>query len=249
MTSISSEDNKNRPRALAIFIGCLVGFVLGEVVASLLIGVGAQLSHFPGGLSSLSKLAEPPWWSNALGLVGLWIGFGAAIHFARTRGELRDLDRQWLLRPTDVVFVVLGVGCQVLVDVAYAPLHLKHIDKPVHHLFGAAHGLSFVLIAVMTTLGAPIVEEWLFRGVLFRALDAGLSSRLARGGTVLAILASAGLFALAHGEPVQFAGLALLGVVLAVLVKRTGRLTPSVITHVSFNAVAMISLVAQRAGH
>jgi membrane protease YdiL (CAAX protease family) len=44
-------------------------------------------------------------------------------------------------------------------------------------------------------------------------------------------------------------GLAFLGIVLAVLVKRTQRLTPSVITHVSFNAVAMISLLAQRAGH
>jgi membrane protease YdiL (CAAX protease family) len=68
-------------------------------------------------------------------------------------------------------------------------------------------------------------------------------------GTALAVVLSACLFALAHGEPVQFAGLALLGVVLGIVVKRTQRLVPSMLTHASFNAVALVSLIAQRAGH
>ena len=57
---------------------------------------------------------------------------------------------------------------------------------------------------------------------------------------------SALLFALAHAESLQFAGLALLGVVLAVLVARTRRLVPSVITHAAFNAVAFAALLVQR---
>jgi len=48
---------------------------------------------------------------------------------------------------------------------------------------------------------------------------------------------------------VQFAGLALFGVVLAVLVQRTKRLVPSFVTHASFNAVALVALIAQRSGH
>jgi membrane protease YdiL (CAAX protease family) len=40
-----------------------------------------------------------------------------------------------------------------------------------------------------------------------------------------------------------------LGVILAVVVKRTQRLVPSIITHASFNAVALASLIAQRSGH
>ena len=47
----------------------------------------------------------------------------------------------------------------------------------------------------------------------------------------------------------QFAGLAFLGIVLAVLVLRTRRLVPSVVTHMSFNGVAIAVLIAQRAGH
>jgi membrane protease YdiL (CAAX protease family) len=246
---MSGADLKNRPRVAAIVIGCFAGFLLGEVVASVLVDVAAQADHFPGGLSAITKLSSPPWWSNVLGLVGIWVGFGAAIGFARTRGELADMPRQWSFRASDVLFVGLGVGAQLLVDLLYLPFHAKDLNKPVNHLFGGATGFAFVLLAVMTTLGAPIVEEWLFRGVLFRALDSGFSEVMKRGGTVIAALLSACLFGLAHGELLQFAGLAVLGVILASVVKRTQRLVPSIITHASFNAVALVTLIHQRAGH
>jgi len=41
----------------------------------------------------------------------------------------------------------------------------------VNHLFGSVVGASFVLLIIMTTFLAPIMEEWLFRGVLFRAFE------------------------------------------------------------------------------
>ena len=129
--------------------------------------------------------------------------------------------------------------------VAYAPFHLKGLHKPVNHLFDSSHGLSLVALGVMTVLLAPLLEEWFFRGVLFRALLRP-ALRVRRSLRVRAGLVSAVLFALAHGEPLQFAGLAFVGVVLAVLVQRTRRLVPSVITHVSFNAVAIAALIAQR---
>jgi hypothetical protein len=246
---MSEANPKNRPKVVAIVLGCLAGFVLGEIVASILIGAGAQATHYPGGLSALTKATSPPWWSNVFGLVGLWIGFGAAIVFARTKGDLPDLAHQWSFRAKDVYFVALGVGAQLLVDLVYLPFHAKELNKPVTHLFGGATGAAFVLIAVMTAVGAPIFEEWFFRGVLFRALDAGFSDVMKRGGTVVAAVLSACLFGLAHGEPLQFAGLALLGIILAVVVKRTGRLVPCILTHASFNAVALVSLIYQRAGH
>lgn len=211
--------------------------------------LGVQFTHFPGGLSALSKAASPPWWSNALGLLGIWTGFAGAIYYAYGAGNLRPLARQWRLRPTDVVYVVLGVACQFAVDLAYRPLHLHNLNQPVNHLFDAAHGLTFTLLVAMTALGAPLMEEWLFRGVIYRAVSEGAIDAGSRRAVVAGVLVSAILFALAHAELAQFAGLAFLGVVLAVLVYRTKRLVPSVITHVSFNAVAVIALIAQRAGH
>lgn len=249
MSSSFAANLKNRPRIGAILIGCVAGFLLGEIVATILLDVGVQINHFPGGLTALTKLNSPPWWSSALGLVGLWIGFGAAIGFSRSGGGLTDMARQWTFRTSDVGFVALGVGAQFLVDLIYLPFHVKDLNKPVNHLFGGATGAAFVLIAVMTAIGAPIVEEWFFRGVLYRALDIGLVEKAPRVGGVVAVVLSACLFGLAHGEPAQFAGLALLGVILALVVKRTQRLVPSILTHASFNAVALASLIAQRAGH
>jgi len=136
-----------------------------------------------------------------------------------------------------------------VVGVAYAPFHFKNMNKPVDHLFGAAHGATFAVLAVMTVVGAPVVEEWLFRGVIFRALDAGLVARWGRRGTVAAVALSALIFALAHAEWLQLPGLFFLGVVLAIVVLRTRRLVPAVATHVGFNALTMVSLVAQRLHH
>lgn len=249
MSLLEPTESKDQVRAGAIVVGCLVGFLLGVIVSGILEVVGVQMVHFPGGLKALSKLTSPPWWWNVLSLVGLWLGFGGAIYYARTAGGLSPLKDQWRVRASDAWFVLLGVGCQFVVDLGYAPFHLKTLNKPVTHLFGGSRGLTFIVVAVMTTVGAPIIEEWFFRGVLFRALDEGLSRHLAKAGTVVAVLVSACLFALAHGEPLQFAGLAVLGVVLATLVKRTRRLIPSIITHASFNAIALVTLLAHRAGH
>ena len=235
-----------RRQAGAVVVACAVGFLVGEVVAAALVALGASLAHYPGGLSALASASAPPWWSNALSLVGLWVGFGGAIVYAGQPGRLAAWDDRWRVRPSDALFVLVGVACQGIVAVAYAPFHAKGLSNPVHHLFDSAHGFTLVALGVMSVLLAPLLEEMFFRGVLFRALRQALGSDASRYSTALAVVISAVLFALAHGEPLQFAGLAFLGVVLAVLVQRTARLVPSVITHASFNAVAFAALVVQR---
>ncbi len=242
-------DAVERPRAVAIVLAGLLGFLGGQLIAAGLETVGVSITNYPGGVAALSNTSSPPWWSNACGLVGLWIGFGAAIYYAYFYGNLTSLPQQWRPRPSDVTYVALGILCQLLVDVAYAPFRVKHLNRPVTHLFGAAHGLTFVVLIIMTMFLAPIMEEWLFRGVLFRAMNEGATRMDSRRSLVLAVLISAALFAAAHGEPVQFAGLFFLGVVLALLLWRTKRIVPSVITHMSFNGVAIAALVSQRSGH
>jgi membrane protease YdiL (CAAX protease family) len=90
-------------------------------------------------------------------------------------------------------------------------------------------------------VGAPLVEELFFRGLLFRAL-------LGRAPVPVpvAVVVSALLFALAHFEAVQFAGLAVFGVVLALLAWRTGRLMPGIGAHAAFNLAAVVSVVHLR---
>jgi len=246
VSSHSDLDFLRPPRPGIILLVAVLGFIIGQVVATGLIALGVALSHFPGGLSALARQSQPPWWANVLSLVGLWVGFAYAIRAARSRGALAPLAAQWQVKPGDWSYVVLGVVLQIGVGLAYQPFHVQHLNRPVTHLFGQAHGWSFAVLALCTTLGAPLMEEWFFRGVLYRGLDVALHGELSTLGAWLAIVASALVFALAHGEPAQFAGLAFLGVVLAWLVRRTKRLVPSIVTHLSFNGVAMVALLIQR---
>ncbi|HEY5105088.1 MAG TPA: type II CAAX endopeptidase family protein [Acidimicrobiales bacterium] len=249
MSSSSVASLENRPRVGAILLACFIGFLAGQILAVLLLEIGTLVTNYSGGLNALEKAANPPWWSNAFGLLGLWVGFAAAIIYARREGHLRALPNQWRPRPSDLIYVVLGVLCQFGVDLLYAPFHVKSLNRPVNHLFYSAHGPTFALLATMTAFGAPFFEEWFFRGVIFRSVTEGATDLSSRTSLALGVFVSAVLFGLAHGELVQFAGLALLGIVLALLVHRTKRLVPSFLTHASFNSTALVALMLHRAGH
>ena len=166
----TTVDQASTPRTVAILVAAFVGFFAGQILAAVLDMAMAQITHYPGGFNQLARASSPPWWANATGLVGLWIGFGGAIYFAYAYGNLRSLANQWRPRLGDLVYVVLGVACQFAVDLAYGPFDVKSLNKPVKHIFDASHGPTFVLLAIMTVVIAPVIEEWMFRGVIFRSI-------------------------------------------------------------------------------
>jgi len=85
--------------------------------------------------------------------------------------------------------------------------------------------------AVMAVGFAPFAEEYLFRGLLFRALDR-------EWGGWKAVVGSAAFFAIYHG-PLSWLPVGLLGVANALLFKKTGRLAPAVLLHMVYNAVVL----------
>jgi len=85
--------------------------------------------------------------------------------------------------------------------------------------------------AVMAVAFAPFAEEYLFRGLLFRALDR-------EWGGWRAVIGSAAFFAIYHG-PLSWLPVGLLGVANALLFKKTGRLAPAVVLHLVYNAVVV----------
>jgi len=90
---------------------------------------------------------------------------------------------------------------------------------------------------------APVVEEWLYRGVV----QQGLIAALGRGGGVLL---TALLFGLGHWQPSVATGAALaalaanlpLGVALGVLRLATGSLLAPILLHALYNAAALAFL-------
>ena len=231
-----------------------IGFVVGQLVALIIIDVAAQVSGNGSHLGAIENMAAPPAWYIASGLVGLWVGFFVGpLMASRARGRrqfARDLGLAF--RPVDVVGIAVGLGGQLLVTALYLPFvsHLKNFEAPTTKLTGGAHGGGFVVIALLTVLGAPFFEELFFRGLLFRGL-LGLLGVTGRAGARLvvvgtAVVADGLLFGLAHAEFEQLAGLALFGCILAVVAFKTQRLGMCMVAHSTFNLVAVIAIASNR---
>lgn len=85
--------------------------------------------------------------------------------------------------------------------------------------------------AVMAIAFAPFAEEYLFRGLLFRALDR-------EWGGWRALVGSAAFFAIYH-PPFAWVPVGLLGLTNGLLFKKTGRLAPAVMLHMIYNVVVL----------
>ena len=109
------------------------------------------------------------------------------------------------------------------------------------------------MITVLTVVGAAFFEELFFRGLLFHGLlrvvapsGGRRAVRLASVG--LAVVVDGAVFGAAHAELVQFAGLAVFGVILALTAYLSGRLGMGMVAHGSFNLVAVLSILNSRGG-
>ena len=234
----------------------VVGFVVGQVAALFLLEVVAAGLGDSARLGQIATMSAPPVWYVASSLVGLWVGFfGAPWLASRVRGTGRPAaDLGVRFRPVDLVGVVVGAGGQVVVSALYAPFvnHLHNFEGPTNRLTGGAHGAGFLLVAVLTVVGAPFMEELFFRGLLLRGLlrllvPVGAERQAARRlGLVGAVVLDAVLFGLAHGEVEQFAGLALFGAALAYVSYRTGRQGMNMVAHATFNLLAVVSVELSR---
>ena len=241
-------EHLSRPDGFVVLLWAFAGVAVGEILGLAFTAASSSLAGFHGTLTELSKMAMPPWWFVVAGLVGLWCGLLGATIFVQRRYRVLELPRVTAAQKTDLLYVILGVALQGVVWLAYLPFHDRQLSAPAHRLLGSATGGSLVVLAVMTVVGAPVVEEIFFRGVLVRALQGIFAPRVTGAVTAAVVLIDGALFGLFHGEWAQLPGLAVLGAILALLFVRTGRLLPSIVTHASFNGVALVALLVQR-GH
>ncbi len=128
----------------------------------------------------------------------------------------------------------LGVGLGLLGRLYVAALHRIPWTAP---LLDAAQSQTTSIphlqeaIFVMAVAIAPLAEEYLFRGLLYRALDR-------EWGGWRAVLGSAAFFAIYH-PPLSWLPVGAVGVANALLFRKTGRLLPAVALHMAYNAVVL----------
>jgi membrane protease YdiL (CAAX protease family) len=226
----------------------LLGLVAGFAVSILAVSAYDAAEHVAASATTVGQ--------TVVSLLGLWVGMVGAVLLA-ARAASRTLPEAFGLRlrpwPDIPLGVVAGVASQfLLVPLLELPLrpfvgHLsQRLGHPTKVLLGPASSAGtgdLVLIALLICVGSPIVEELFFRGLVLRALLGRAASVAPRAAPALAIVVTGLLFALVHFESLQFLGLAGFGMVLGVLAWRTGRLGPSIVAHMAFNASTVVAYV------
>jgi membrane protease YdiL (CAAX protease family) len=227
-----------------------VAFIVTIVIAATIGGL------FVVGLDALRPLAEGDLDSNDavifLGLAtlaqGLAMGLWPVI-VARWKGRGVVADFGLRLRPIDLL---IGIGSAVamlvvaggIAAVLSDALGAGSDESTNTQIIDDAAGTSAIwIIGIAAVLVAPIVEELFFRGLCLRAIEK-------RFGTTAAVIGSSVLFTLPHftnpsvaGTVVLFAAIGTVGLALALLVVKTGRLGPAIIAHALFNGISVIGVL------
>ncbi|MEO6184608.1 MAG: CPBP family intramembrane glutamic endopeptidase [Verrucomicrobiota bacterium] len=104
---------------------------------------------------------------------------------------------------------------------------------------GGVSSVSQVYLALVALIGAPLVEEILFRGIMYSTIKRAGYPRIALWGT-------AGLFALTHANAAAFLALLFFAVILTMLYEETGNLLTPILAHALFNTANFIFLILEK---
>jgi len=213
----------------------LIANVCASVVISVLGYAGAQVT---------------PTWVLAVSALVLWGPFiGVLLWTSKRYGSGKIVnDFSLSFRATDLWGVPLGIASQLLLVVAVtlpfqwlfpSLFNSEAVEKRANDLFDAAHGAWIVLLVVIVVVCAPVVEELVYRAFIQHNLGVAYGARVA-------VLISSFWFAAVHLQLAEFPGLFAFALVLGICFARTKRLGLSIVTHVAFNATALVVMALTR---
>ena len=221
-------------QAFAVWLmAWLVGNVLGAAVIS---GAGYE------------SAADAPVWVTMVSAWSLWVPMVLGLWALSTRLGSGRFVEDYGLRFTafDLAGVPVGVLAQlVVVRLVYWPLERgwpqtfsrSRVERNARDLYDQAHGGWLLGLVAIVVVGAPFVEELVYRGLIQGAV-------VRRINDVVAVIAVAAFFAFIHFRWVEFPGLFVFGLILGTCALRTGRLGMGIMAHMAFNATGLM-LVAR----
>lgn len=233
---MQSSSDRRGPEARfpvpALFLGWAAAFVAANLLAAIIFG-------FSGGPAD-----EEPIWVIGLVAVSLWVPLIVVLATLSKRMGTGHFARDYALsfRPTDLVGVPIGIASQLLlVNLVYWPLRswfpdtfdVESVEDRARGLFERADGAWIIVLILVVVVGAPIVEELVYRGFIHGSLQGRFSDGVALFGAAV-------WFTLIHFTPVEYPGLFAFAIVLGLCFHGTGRLGMAIVAHMAFNATGLI---------
>ncbi len=185
-----------------------------------------------------------PIWATAVAVTAMWSVFLIAIPRYLPYEEpsnKRSFSRSISLRDV-VIGVPLGFASQfILMNMVNWPLmqlfpdsfSSDEISQRATDLTNTAPGAWVIVLILVVAVGAPIVEEIVYRGAVQTHLQK-------TAGTAVALIGTAVLFAAIHMSLIEFPGLFAFALVLGITRLRSDTLGLPIVTHMSFNAAGLI---------
>lgn len=223
-----------------------VGFVIGGWLACYFVAtiIGLVIVSVSG--ADPGGDDQPPWFLLASAL-SLWIPFVVMLRYAsraRGTGTFRD-DFGLRFRWADLAGIPVGVLSQFFVVglVSYPfqrafpdTFNSAKIEERARSLYDAATGPWLWVLFFVVIIGAPLVEELVYRGFI----HSGLRSRM---NDAVALVVAAAWFALVHMQLAELPGLFAFGLVLGTCYHLTRRIGMPIVAHMAFNATGILFLV------
>lgn len=203
---------------------------LGRTVAQLSQGQPLQDTAMP---IVWQMLLLVPGWIVLLGVS--WLFAGAIGHDRgwSFRGKLSDVPVgvfSGAVLQVPIVFIVVVIVQAIFGEFEQSGRALALVDM-------ADSWPKVLMLVLFVGVGAPIVEELFYRGIVQQSLVRSL-------GPVIGIGLASLIFGAVHLSLVEFAPLVAVGAGLGYLFWRTGRLLPAIIAHATFNLFTLVNLLA-----
>jgi len=222
-----------------------------SIAAAAAIWLGAYIAALPLqagviGLLGQSGVDPDDWPTSTMvaTVLCLWVPFVVGLVVLGRRrgsGSIRDAYRV-RFRVVDLVGLPIGVvGQFVLVPLLYWPLTTlfpdafdpAKVEERATDLWNRADGWWVLALIAVVAIGAPVVEEFVYRGVILQSLEGRLND-------TVALVVSAAFFGAIHLQPVEFPGLFVIGIVFGLCWQRSGRIACPILAHLAFNASGLL---------
>lgn len=205
---------------LAVMLPVMVAIITEELLGGSAVDEGAVTALMTTDVVTLTLI------SGLLTLVVI-----LAFYLIRRKKLSEALMLQSVPAPTLLTGASLAPGLYFVVTLFLMVLPEAWTESYMEASAGIDTG-SFVGV-ISVAVVAPIVEEFVFRGLVMNRL-----SRVMPGW--LAVVISSAVFGACHGHPVWFAYAFVLGAVFGFIDLRAGSIWPSILGHVVFNLIGQV---------
>jgi membrane protease YdiL (CAAX protease family) len=220
---------------------CL-GYALAGQFGAFLLSIPAFLLFMD---PKTKELRQSPAATAAM-FVPLWIAFAVTVYVVARRRNEHPLGRRPTFHAKDTGWLVAGVAAQFGVGIVYSllPIDTTELGKPAHEILDRANenSLGVVLLGLAVGIGAPVMEELFYRGVVHRGLVLRFANASGFVKNVVPFLLSSAIFAAIHFQALQFGALFAVGALCAFAFHKTGRIMSAIAVHAGFNLTTVVAL-------